>query len=264
MGKTVSDAAALAAAPKRDYAKAIALVASVRTDLADELKSLYVDNPKVDIKKLKAKSASSLVTEDIKEIDELQAEIVSDLANGAWRKVMLSGRRLNELVGIAIRVADRRGAFDTQRAATRKAIDGLKKHAVFAAQAAEMEKLLTQADEAAGPKTMRIEDAVHEKLIAAEAGIDDHTIELAKVGVIRNLDQAPVGANSELRLLGVDDANLVLRWFQISSEDLKEVVTVPKTVLTEIDAKPEAWQSLRDDLTAGSFVDYRRLLIGVA
>jgi endogenous inhibitor of DNA gyrase (YacG/DUF329 family) len=103
---------------------------------------------------------------------------------------------------------------------------------------------------------------LNEKLIAAEAGIDDHTLELAKVGVIRNLDEAPVAGNAELRLLGVEEENLVLGWIRGGTEDLMEVVTVPKAILAEIDAKPEAWQSLRDDLTGGPFVDYRRLLIG--
>jgi hypothetical protein len=105
---------------------------------------------------------------------------------------------------------------------------------------------------------------LNEKLIVAEAGIDDHTLEVAKVGVIRNLDEAPVAGNSELRLLGVEPESLVLGWFRIGSADLAEVVRVPKAILAEIDAAPAAWQALRDDLTAGPFVDYRRLVIGPA
>ena len=103
---------------------------------------------------------------------------------------------------------------------------------------------------------------LNEKLIAADAEIDDETLELAKMGVIRNLDEAPAMANSELRLLGVDAANLVLGWFRVGSEDLSEVVTVDKAVLGEIAASPANWKALREEVSAGLFVDYRRLILG--
>jgi hypothetical protein len=103
---------------------------------------------------------------------------------------------------------------------------------------------------------------LREKLIVAEAGIDDHTLELAKIGVIRNLDEAPMGGGSELRFLGLDQESLVLGWFRVGSEDLNEVVRLPKAILAEIDSTPAAWAALRQDINAGPFVDYRRLVIG--
>ena len=112
------------------------------------------------------------------------------------------------------------------------------------------------------PRTVFGWAGLNEKLIAAEAGIDDHTLELAKIGIIRNLDEAPIGGDSELRLLGVEGESLVLGWLPVGSADLTEVLRVPKAVLAEIDSTPEAWQPLRDDLNAGAFVDYRRLLLG--
>src|SRR5437868_3038879 len=60
---------------------------------------------------------------------------------------------------------------------------------------------------------------LREKLIVAEAGVDDHTLELAKIGIIRNLDQAPMDGGSELRFLGFDGDSLVLGWFRVGSED---------------------------------------------
>lgn len=102
---------------------------------------------------------------------------------------------------------------------------------------------------------------LNEKLIAAEAGIDDHTLELAKVGILRNLDEAQVGANVELRLLGIEGDELVFGWFRLGSEELREVVRAPRSVLAEIEATPDQWKALRDDLTKGSFVDYRRLML---
>lgn len=103
---------------------------------------------------------------------------------------------------------------------------------------------------------------LNEKLIVGDAGIDDQTLELAKMGVIRNLDEAPAIGSSELRLLGTDESNLILGWFRIGSEDLSEVVTVEKSVLAEIAATPADWKALRDEVSAGLFVDYRRLILG--
>lgn len=103
---------------------------------------------------------------------------------------------------------------------------------------------------------------LNEKLIVGDAGIDDQTLELTKMGVIRNLDEAPGIGQSELRLLGTDESNLIMGWFRIGSEDLSEVVTVDKSVLAEIAASPANWKALRDEVSAGLFVDYRRLILG--
>ena len=101
-----------------------------------------------------------------------------------------------------------------------------------------------------------------EKIIAAEAKIDDHTLEVAKLGIIRNLDRAPLANNFELRLLKVEEVDLVLAWLRLGSDDLTEVVKVPKSLISEIEAAPQKWQSIRNDLGDGLFVDYRRILLG--
>ena len=103
--------------------------------------------------------------------------------------------------------------------------------------------------------------ALNEKLIAAEAGIDDVELELAKLALLRGLDQAPSPAANELRLLGVDKTNLVLGWFRNGSDVLSEVVNVSKTLLEEIRGKPETWKDLRKEISSGLFVDYRRLFL---
>ena len=102
---------------------------------------------------------------------------------------------------------------------------------------------------------------LNEKIIAAEAGIDDADLELAKLALLRGLDQAPSPAANELRLLGVEKDNLVLGWFRNGSDVLSEVVSVSRALLAEIQKDAKAWKELRDELTAGMFLDYRRLFL---
>lgn len=103
-------------------------------------------------------------------------------------------------------------------------------------------------------------NSLNEKLIAHDAGIDEVTLELAKLAIIRSGDVFMDSKHQELRLLGVDE-NLVLGWFAQGSEMLNEEVTVSKDILEEIESEPEAWQELRDDLVGGLFVDYRKLFL---
>jgi endogenous inhibitor of DNA gyrase (YacG/DUF329 family) len=97
-----------------------------------------------------------------------------------------------------------------------------------------------------------------EKLVAAEAGIDDRSLELAKVAVIRCGGEIRIGPDRELRLLGADADRLVLGWLRTSSEELEEELGVPRTLLAEIEAAPQDWQDLRAEVVGPMFVDFRR------
>jgi hypothetical protein len=103
--------------------------------------------------------------------------------------------------------------------------------------------------------------ALNEKLIAAEAGIDDRSLELAKVGVLRNLDEVPVGGEMELRLVAVQDDELKLGWIRSRSDELTDVISVPRSVVAEIEADPQPWQELRAQIAAGAYVDMERGLV---
>jgi hypothetical protein len=105
--------------------------------------------------------------------------------------------------------------------------------------------------------------ALNEKLIAAEAGIDDRTLELAKGGVMGNLDTVPVGRGSELRLIAVQGDDLKLGWISTAGDELTDQVSVPRSVLAEIEAEPAEWQELRDEIANGMFVDLERSLVVV-
>jgi hypothetical protein len=107
--------------------------------------------------------------------------------------------------------------------------------------------------------------ALNEKLIAQEGGIDDVLLELVKLALIRSgNDGLGLGPGTELRLIGVEETRLVLGWFPRGSEELIEVVAVPKGILQEIESQPDQWKELRDELANSYFVDYRRFFIAVA
>ena len=105
---------------------------------------------------------------------------------------------------------------------------------------------------------------LNEKLVAAEAGIDDVTLELAKVMVMRSLDQLKVGKDHEFRLLGADAEQMALGWLRTSTEDLSEEFNVPRDLLAEIEAQPADWQALREQIAGRMFVDLRRPLFAKA
>lgn len=108
-------------------------------------------------------------------------------------------------------------------------------------------------------------EALHEKLVAAAEGIDDVALELAKIALVRNLDDVPSPVQFELRLIGTrteDGAReLVFGWFRHGNETLADTVAVPATLLDEIAAAPEAWAELRTDLEQSLNVDMLRLML---
>lgn len=103
--------------------------------------------------------------------------------------------------------------------------------------------------------------ALNEKLIAVDAGIDDRTLELVKADVIRSLDEVPVGHDRELRLVQVGADELNLGWVTTAGDELLEVLSVPRALLAEIEAEPEPWAELREDVVGPMFVDLQRSLL---
>jgi hypothetical protein len=101
---------------------------------------------------------------------------------------------------------------------------------------------------------------LNEKLIAHEHGVDDVALELAKMATMRSLGDVKVGADREFRLVGATDDELVVGWLRTSSEEIDEEYAVPRRLLAEIEADPQAWAALRADVSGGMFVDYRRAL----
>lgn len=103
-------------------------------------------------------------------------------------------------------------------------------------------------------------EATHEKLVAADAGIDEVLLELAKLAVIRSQGDGFTVGDSALRLIDVDaEDNMILGLFEGADEHAYEMFKVPRALLEEIDLDEE-WDELRERLRAGPFVDMLRLV----
>lgn len=103
--------------------------------------------------------------------------------------------------------------------------------------------------------------ALVEKIVAKAAGIDDRTLELAKVMVLRNGGETPVPGQRELRLVEAGAESVVLAWVRPSDGEITRVLRVPRSLIEDIEAEPEPWQSLRDEIGAGLVVDFQREML---
>jgi len=103
---------------------------------------------------------------------------------------------------------------------------------------------------------------LNEKLIAAEHGIDDIDLEMAKLATLRAMGDVKVGADREFRLVGATDDELIVGWLRTSTEEIDDEYSVPRQILKDIQGAPDTWAALRADVAGEMFVDYRRLLFG--
>lgn len=102
--------------------------------------------------------------------------------------------------------------------------------------------------------------AVREKLLCAEHDLEDYDLELLKLAIVRGLPSSPIAPDTQLRLLEVEDNELVLAWLQEESDTPIEVLPAPRDFYDEI-VEDDAWEELRMELCAGPFVDMRRALV---
>ena len=100
--------------------------------------------------------------------------------------------------------------------------------------------------------------ALVEKLLAAEAGIDDRSLEVAKVAASSSGSVMPVPGQTELRLVKAEADALVLAWVRPSDQSLGTAMRVPRQLIADIEADPAAWQALRDEVGSGIVVDFQR------
>jgi len=106
--------------------------------------------------------------------------------------------------------------------------------------------------------------AFREKLLCADHQIDDVNLELTKTAIVRGLDSPPLADDTELRLVAVEGDELVLAWIEAALERLVESLRTPRALYDEIAADKDGWAPLREQLSAGPFVDLHRLLIKAA
>jgi hypothetical protein len=105
--------------------------------------------------------------------------------------------------------------------------------------------------------------ALREKLLLAEHGLDDVNFELLKIALLRGMDNPPLAGDAELRLTTIDpvENELEIAFVISQSEQLIETLRVPRELYDEIAADHEGWQELREEISAGYFVDMRRLMV---
>ena len=103
--------------------------------------------------------------------------------------------------------------------------------------------------------------ALIEKILAKQAGIDDRTLEVAKILVMQNCDEAPVPGQMELRLVGDEDGSLIFAWVRALDRLVGNAMRVPRSLIAEIETQPTAWKGVRDDVSDGLVVDFQREML---
>ena len=103
--------------------------------------------------------------------------------------------------------------------------------------------------------------ALIEKILARQYGIDDRTLEVAKIVVMRNSGESPIPGEMELRLVGEEEGDLVLAWVRALDRRVAGATQVPRTLIGEIEAEPAAWKEVRADVAEGMLVDFQRELL---
>lgn len=107
--------------------------------------------------------------------------------------------------------------------------------------------------------------ALVEKILARGAGIDDRTLEVAKLAVMRSQDEVPMPGSSELRLVGVPGGDLLLAWVGAAhrgdDEEPSPVLRVPRQLVADIEADPATWAAARAGSAEGDVVDFQREML---
>jgi endogenous inhibitor of DNA gyrase (YacG/DUF329 family) len=103
--------------------------------------------------------------------------------------------------------------------------------------------------------------ALREKLLVHDNDLDDVTLELCKAFIMRSVD-SPISAESELRLLDVGPDGLHFGWLLSADGSLGPTMKVNRSLYDQIAADTDgAWEELREEVTAGYFVDINRLMM---
>ncbi len=100
--------------------------------------------------------------------------------------------------------------------------------------------------------------ALVEKLIARQAGLDDRTLEVAKVAVLRSGEEIEPPGEREYRLVDMADDDPVFAWVDSADGTIEDAVRVPRQLLNDIESDPGRWQAMRDAVAEGLVVDFQR------
>jgi len=104
--------------------------------------------------------------------------------------------------------------------------------------------------------------AIREKLFARANNIDDVSLEIMKLDVLRQLPSAPLGPGIELRLVDMLGDDMIFAWLRTQAEEALEQFKVPAAWFHGIADNPDPWTAIRIKLTNGPFVDMQKLYMG--
>ena len=103
--------------------------------------------------------------------------------------------------------------------------------------------------------------ALKEKVIAADAGIDDVEIELMKLGVIRNGGEEIPISGASLRLVEANSNLFTFLWFDHVTQNSNDTgYECDGEILAHIRQSPSEWAELRSGFEKCAYVDLVRLL----
>lgn len=83
---------------------------------------------------------------------------------------------------------------------------------------------------------------------------------LLKLAFWRTTESLNLDDDVELRFLTQEGDKLVLAWIHATSERLVEMRRVPRSLYDEVPGKAAAWQEVRDELSAGTYINMNGLL----
>jgi hypothetical protein len=104
--------------------------------------------------------------------------------------------------------------------------------------------------------------AVREKILIESLGLDDVTVELLKLDLLRRLPDAPFAPGIELRVVAGDSDSLSFAWVNSGSEEVIQSFSANRALLDEITGNQAGWAKVRSQLTNGPFVDIQKLYMG--
>ncbi len=106
--------------------------------------------------------------------------------------------------------------------------------------------------------------AFREKLIVAEAGLDDRCLERLKLALLRCLPRLPWGQTAELRLVEVKGGKLALAWIEAWKDAAVEVLEVDRALYDQMADTRGAWAGLMSESEAAFYVDMERQIFAQA
>lgn len=103
--------------------------------------------------------------------------------------------------------------------------------------------------------------ALREKLLCDEYGLDDVSLELLKISVLRNVPNPAYADQTELRLIGREDDALNFAWIESATEKRLSSLAVPRDAYDGIAADATSWAALRARFDGRFYVDMNGLLL---